>query len=65
VIAAGITLPIVLFVPSLHRLAVSLATLLGGNVLLTTVVIAVGAGLGAIAVTALFRIIFNLLSNVL
>ena len=64
-IAAGLTLPIVLFVSPLHRLAVSLATLLGGNLLLTVVAIAVGTGLGAIAVTAFFRIVFNLLSNFL
>ncbi|PSB25778.1 protein kinase domain-containing protein [Stenomitos frigidus] len=64
-ITAGITLAIVLFVSPLHRLAVYFASLFGGNVLLTVVAIAVATSLGAIAVTALFRIIFNLLSNFL
>ena len=64
-IAAGGTLAIVLFVSPLHRLAVSFASLFGGNVLLTIVAIAVVSSFGAIAVTALFRIIFNLLSTFL
>lgn len=59
-IGAGITLAIVLFVSPLHR-----AAMLSGNVGLTVVAIAVVTGLSAIAVTALFRIIFNLLSNFL
>ncbi|XHX76723.1 MAG: protein kinase [Stenomitos frigidus ULC029] len=54
-----ITLPIVLFLPSLHRAA----ALLGDNVLTTVIAIAVVTGLSAIAVTALFRIIFNLVSR--
>ncbi|MBW4583590.1 MAG: protein kinase [Tildeniella nuda ZEHNDER 1965/U140] len=64
-ITAGITLAIVLFVPRLHGLAVYLASLFGGNVLLTVVAIAVATGLIAIAATTLFRIIFNLLSTFL
>ena len=58
-IVVGLTLPIVLFLPPLHRAA----ALLGDNVLTTVIAIAVVTGLSAIAVTALFRIIFNLLSN--
>ncbi|MBD2035020.1 serine/threonine protein kinase [Leptolyngbya sp. FACHB-321] len=58
-IVVGLTLPIVLFLPPLHRVVV----LLGGSVLTTVIAIAVVAGLSAIAVTAFFRIIFNLLSN--
>ena len=64
-ITAGITLAIVLFVSPFHRLAVNLAPLVGVNVLLTIVVIAIATGLGAIAITTLFRIIFNLLSTFL
>ncbi|XGV99123.1 MAG: protein kinase [Leptolyngbya sp. BL-A-14] len=60
-IAAGITLAIVLLVPSLHHIA----ALLSGNVLVSVVVIAGFAGLVAIAATSLFRIIFNLLSTFL
>lgn len=64
-IAAGGTLAIVLFISPLHRLAVYFASLFGGNVLLTVVAIAVVSSLGAIAVTTLFRIVFNLLSTFL
>jgi serine/threonine protein kinase len=64
-ITAGMTLAIVLFVSPLHRFAVSLAPLIGGNVLVAIVVTAVATSLGAIAMTALFRIIFNLLSTFL
>ena len=64
-ITAGITLAIVLFVSPLHRFAIGLAPVLGGNVLMAIVVIALATSLGAIAVTALFRIIFNLLSTFL
>lgn len=60
-ITAGITLAIVLLVPRLHNLA----AIVSGNALVTVVVIAVLTGLVAIAVTALFRIIFNLLSTFL
>jgi serine/threonine-protein kinase len=60
-ITGGITLAIVLLVPRLHNLA----AIVSGNVLVTVVVIAVLTGLTAIAVTALFRIIFNLLSTFL
>ncbi len=58
-IVTGLTLPIVLFLSPLHRAA----AMLGGNVLTTVIAIAVLTGLSAIAVTALFRIIFNLVSN--
>jgi serine/threonine-protein kinase len=54
-----ITLPIVLVISSLHRVT----ALLGDNVLIIVIAIAVVAGLSAIAATALFRLIFNLLSN--
>jgi serine/threonine-protein kinase len=60
-IAAGVTLAIVLFVSPLHRIVIALS----GNVLVSVVVIAVLTGLMAIAATALFRIIFNLLSTFL
>ena len=60
-ITAGITLAIVLFVSPLRRLVPAIS----GNALMTVVVIAVLSGLAAIAVTALFRIIFNLLSTLL
>lgn len=60
-ITAGITLAIVLLVPPLHNLV----AIISGNVLMTIVVIAALTGLVAIAVTALFRIIFNLLSTFL
>jgi serine/threonine-protein kinase len=58
-IVVGLTLPIVLFLPPLHGAVARL----GNNVLTTVIAIAVVTGLSAIAVTALFRIIFNLLSN--
>ncbi|MBW4472882.1 MAG: serine/threonine protein kinase [Stenomitos rutilans HA7619-LM2] len=60
-IAAGATLAIVLLVPPLHHVVAAL----GGNVWVTVVVIAGLVGLVAIAATALFRIIFNLLSTFL
>ncbi|HEY9654859.1 MAG TPA: serine/threonine-protein kinase [Crinalium sp.] len=60
-IVVGLTLLIVLFLPPLHRAV----ALLGDNVLTIVIAIAVVTGLSAIAVTAFFRIIFNLLSNLL
>ncbi len=60
-ITAGITLAIVLATPPLRQIT----AVLGGNVLGNVVVIAGLAGLIAIAATALFRIIFNLLSSFL
>jgi serine/threonine-protein kinase len=50
-ILAGITLALVLFVPALHQ----------GFVLQQVLVVAVLAGAGAIALTALFRLIYQLL----
>jgi serine/threonine-protein kinase len=54
-ILAGITLALVLFVPALHQ----------GFVLQQVLIVAVLAGASAIAVTALFRLIYQLLSRFL
>ncbi len=54
-IIAGITLAIIVFCPPLHS----------GFELVYVIIIAVLAGLGAIAITALFRLIYNFLSNII
>jgi hypothetical protein len=54
-IIPGITLGIMLFIPLLH----------GAIAIPTVLLIAVAAALVAIAITSLFRLIYNLLSQIL
>jgi len=61
-IIAGITLAVVLIFPIFHQIVVSWAA---GNLIPTVVLISVMGGLLAIAITALFRLIYTLLSRVL
>jgi serine/threonine-protein kinase len=61
-IIAGITLTLVMVVAPLRR---AIATPIAGNLLFTVVVVAVLAGLAAIALTTLFRLIYKLLSRFL
>lgn len=63
-ILAGITTAVVLFLVS-RKLITAIVIPAIGNPLLSVVVIAVMAGLAAIALTTLFRLIYKLLSNVL
>ena len=67
-IIAGITLIAVLFIPSLQTVIKThevLNTLSNGNLISVVLLLAVIAGAGAIAVTALFRIVYLLLSRFL
>ncbi|NJP11144.1 MAG: serine/threonine protein kinase, partial [Leptolyngbyaceae cyanobacterium RU_5_1] len=59
-IIAGLTLALVLFIAPLRQMIVIPTA---GNLLLSVVVIAVIGGLSAIALTALFRLIYKLLSS--
>ncbi len=61
-IIPGITLALVLFLPKLHKIVSSIQGIEGWQAVL---ILAVGAALVAIALTAIFRLIYKLLSLIL
>ncbi|WP_009631843.1 serine/threonine-protein kinase [Synechocystis sp. PCC 7509] len=60
-IIAGLTLALILFLPGLHKKIVS--SLPGIGTWQTVLILAIVAGLGAIAVTALYKLIYKLLAR--